>query len=225
MAFSAYTGDNMAGKYALKRNSWENYEKAQYSGVGEFDIPQLKGSNITNIPELIGFNYATSCKAPENKAVHFFLDDYQFKRVWEEPEKQMERLKRFRCVCSPDFSIYTDFPKALQIYAHYKKHWVAKMWEENGIEVIPTIAWSDRTSLSWCFDGEPTGGTVAVASVGTQGRKETKDMFIYGYDAMCERLQPETIIFYGIIPKECTGNIVHIKPFTEKFRIARMEMR
>lgn len=214
----------MAGKYALNRNCWENYEKAQYSGVGEFDIPQLKGSNITNIPELIGFNYVTSCKDPENKAVHFFLDDYQFKRVWEEPQKQMERIKKFRCVFSPDFSIYTDFPKALQIYAHYKKHWVAKMWEENGIEVIPTIAWGDESTYSWCFDGEPIGGTVATTSQGTQNNETAKKLFIKGYKAMCERLKPETIIFYGKIPKECTGNIVHIKPFTEKFRIARMEM-
>lgn len=214
----------MAGKYAIRRNCWENYEKAQYSGVGAFDIPQLKGSKITNIPELIGFNYVAGCKEPENKGVHFFLDDYQFKRVWEEPQKQLERLRKYQCVLSPDFSIYTDFPKALQIYAHYKKHWVAKLWEESGIEVIPTIGWSDKISLSWCFDGEPIGGTVAVSSVGTQASKKEQDAFVYGYNAMCERLQPETIIFYGKIPKECKGNIVHIKPFTDKFKIARMEM-
>ena len=215
----------MPGKFAFTRNCWENFEKAQYSGVGAYDIPQIKGSSITNIPELIGINYAKTCKSPEDKGVHFFLDDYQFKRVWEEPKRQINKLKKFRCVCSPDFSIYTDFPKALQIYAHYKKHWCARYWEENGIEVIPTIGWGDSSSYAWCFDGEPTGGTIAVSSIGTQADSETKKLFIMGYDAMIERLQPETIIFYGMIPKECKGNIIQIKPFYEKFRIARMELR
>ena len=32
----------MLGKYALNRNCWENYEKAQYSGVGEFKIARME---------------------------------------------------------------------------------------------------------------------------------------------------------------------------------------
>ena len=215
----------MAGKFALNRNCWENYNKAMFSGVGKFDIPQIKGSKITNIPELIGFNYAKGCSNPENKAVHFFLDDYQFKRVWELPQKQINMLKKFQCVCSPDFSIYTDFPKALQIYSHYKKHWCAAYWEENGIEVIPTIGWGDESTYSWCFDGEPIGGTVAVSSLGTQKNSTAKRLFLKGYDAMLERIQPETIIFYGLVPKECRGNIIYIKNFSDRFDIARMEVK
>ena len=214
----------MAGKYALGRNCWENFEKANLRCVGEFGIPQIKGSTITKIPELIGFNFINGCAQPENKAVHFFLDDYQFKRVWEIPSKQIARLQKFRCVCSPDFSIYTDFPKALQIYSHYKKHWCAAYWEDNGIEVIPSINWGDESTYSWCFDGEPTGGTVAITSQGTQNRSDTKKLFLKGYDAMLERLQPDTIIFYGLVPKECRGNIIHIDNFSEKFNIARMGM-
>lgn len=38
----------------------------------------------------------------------------------------------------------------------------------NGLRVIPTIAWSDKSSHAWCFDGEPHGGVVAVYSVGSQ---------------------------------------------------------
>ena len=34
---------------------------------------------------------------------------------------------------------------------------------------------------------------------------------------MIERLQPETILFYGNVPEECAGNIVKIKAFHERF--------
>lgn len=127
-------------------------------------------------------------------------------------------IQKFQCVLTPDFSLYTDFPVAMQIYNHYRKHWIGAFWEEHGVTVIPTIGWSDRQSFEWCFDGEPTGGMVAVSSIGTQNRSETKAAFLYGYDVMLERLQPKTILFYGNVPKECKGNIVRIPPFYEKFK-------
>lgn len=215
----------MPGKYAQSRNCWENFNRYQFDGVGIYDIPEIKGCDILKPPDLIGFNGIAKCKDRSNKAVHFFLDDYQFMRVWTHPEEQLKRLQKFKYVLSPDFSIYTDFPKALQIYAHFKKHWVAKLWEENDIKVIPTISWGDESSYDFCFDGEPVGGTVAITSQGTQNNAIAKRLFLKGYDAMLERLQPSTIIFYGIVPNECKGNIVHINTFCEKFRIARMEMR
>lgn len=131
----------------------------------------------------------------------------------------------YRCslnlnVMSPDFSTYTDFPKAIQIYNHYRKHWVGAYLQEAGIKVIPTISWSTPDSFEWCFGGEPTGGTVAVSSVGCMNGKESKALFFEGYGEMVNRLHPETIIFYGTIPDECKGNIVKIKAFTDKFKEA-----
>lgn len=123
---------------------------------------------------------------------------------------------------SPDFSLYSDFPKALQIYNHYRKHWLGAYWQLNGIEVIPTICWSDESSFEWCFDGEPQGGTVAVSSVGTQLNKQSKQLFLNGYNEMIKRLQPETVIFYGKVPDECMGNIVRIRAFQDKWKEAKV---
>lgn len=110
----------------------------------------------------------------------------------------------------------------MQIYNHYRKHWLGAFWEDNGIEVIPTICWSDEKSFKWCFDGEPKGGTVAVSSIGTQNDNAAKAAFISGYEVMCEKLRPETILFYGNVPDECKGNIVHIKAFQDKWKGARI---
>lgn len=65
-------------------------------------------------------------------------------------------------------------------------------------------------------------GTVAVSSVGTQNKKQSKQLFINGYNEMIKRLQPQTVIFYGNIPEECYGNIMKIRAFQEKFREAKI---
>nr|DAO35304.1 MAG TPA: protein of unknown function (DUF4417) [Caudoviricetes sp.] len=38
---------------------------------------------------------------------------------------------------------------------------------------------------------------------------------------MVEELNLSTIIFYGDVPEECKGNIVHVKSFTDKWKEAK----
>ena len=200
--------------------SYENLERAIFPGVGRFEIPQILPVEYEGGCEFIGFNYAKSCKNPQDKGVHFFLDDYQFNRLWTNIDQYIPMLSRFQYVMSPDFSTYTDFPKVIQVYNHYRKHWVAAYLQDAGIDVIPTISWSTPDSFEWCFDGEPEGSTVAVSSVGCMKNVEAKQLFIDGYAEMVRRLHPEKIIFYGNVPAECTGNIVRIKAFQEKWKEA-----
>lgn len=44
--------------------------------------------------EWIGFNYAASTARRAGKGVHFFLDDYQFERVWNNPDRYNVKRKR-----------------------------------------------------------------------------------------------------------------------------------
>lgn len=206
--------------YKEQRN-YENVQKMMFQEIGNYGVAQIEPTHFESA-DFIGFNYARNAKNTESKAVHFFLDDYQFIRVWNDPDRYIDMLGRFKYVLTPDFSLYTDFPRALQIYNHYRKHWLGKYWQMNGINVIPTICWSDRESFEWCFDGEPTQSVVAVSSVGTQNSKEKKEKFLEGYNEMVKRLQPTQIIFYGNVPEECMGNIVHIKQFSDKFKKAEV---
>lgn len=199
--------------YRQERN-YENLNKVVFDGVGEYDTPRLLPINI-NADRFIGFNYAKTCKEPNNTGVHFFIDDYQFTRLWSNPDGYIELLQKFRCVCTPDFSTYTDFPKAIQIYNHYRKHWLGAYWQMYGINVIPTISWSDESSFDWCFDGEPIGGTVAVSSVGTQMNETARRLFRAGYNEMLKRLNPSAVLFYGFVPDGCTGNIIPLPTFQQ----------
>lgn len=198
--------------------SYENLERRIFSGVGSYGIPQLTPVDYEGGCEFIGFNYAASCKNRADKGIHFFVDDYQFNRLWTSIDRYVPMLSEFLYVMSPDFSTYTDFPKAIQIYNHYRKHWVGAYLQQAGISVIPTISWSTPDSFDWCFDGEPLGGTVAISSVGCMNSKARKDLFLTGYAEMVKRLHPEKIIFYGNVPPECTGNIVRIRSFQNKFK-------
>jgi hypothetical protein len=114
--------------------------------------------------------------------------------------------------------MYTDFPKAMQIYNHYRKHWCAAYMQMNGLRVIPTIAWSDESSFEWCFDGEPVGSVVAVSSVGTQNSKAKKAAFLRGYEEMMKRLSPERVIFFGKVPEELEGDVEKVAAFQERYK-------
>ncbi len=202
--------------YRQSKN-YENLQKRMFDGVGEYGIPQIQPTSYDGA-DWIGFNYAKGEKDRASKGVHFFLDDYQFNRLWNDIDRYVGMLSQLKYVMSPDFSTYTDFPKAIQIYNHYRKHWVGAYLQEAGVDVISTISWSTPDSFEWCFDGEPTHSAVAVSSVGAINSKSKRELFLAGYNAMMERLQPETILFYGKVPEECEGNIVQIKAFQERFK-------
>lgn len=204
--------------YRQDRN-YENLEKRIFEGTGQYDIPELDPETFGPC-DLIGFNEAKTASDPENLAVHFFIDDYQFMRVWRNPGRYAAMLKKFRYVLAPDFSLYTDFPKAVQIFNHYRKHWIGRYFQDCGIHVIPTIGWSDPESFAWCFDGEPIQSWVAISSVGSLSSRAAKEAFLAGYHEMIDRLEPVGIIFYGDVPDECrTGPpIVQFDPFHKRLR-------
>ena len=200
-----------------------NLNKATFPGVGKYDIPQLAPvyeNEIGEIKEWIGFNYVLSDKEPEGKAVHFFIDDYQFQRVFNNPDKYIKKLQQYECVLSPDFSPYGDMPHVTQIFNHYRKHWCARYFQENGIKVIPTIRCStDERSLEWYLDGEPCEGVVAYSSMWIKEDTESYDIAKKEWRGMIEKLKPTKVFLYGKEFDFMKGvNIEKIETFTETMR-------
>ncbi len=206
--------------YRCSKGGYENTNRIIFDGTGTYDVPVLQPTQLSSLPaDIIGFNYAKSCKDPTDRGIHFFLDDYQFVRLWNRPNDYISLLGKFKCVCTPDFSTYTDFPRAIQIYNHYRKHWLGAYWQMHGIKVIPTISWSDEASFEWCFDGEPMGGVVVVSSVGTQVNSTAKRLFMLGYREMLDRLKPSNVLFYGFVPDGCEGaEIVPLSTFQDDLK-------
>lgn len=184
---------------------------------GEFAIPFIKPEPYVPADEYVPFNLASTTRSNrDRKGVHFFIHDYLFESIWTHREKYRALLSQFKVVLSPDFSPYMDWPIMVQRWNHYRKHLIGTWLQDIGCTVYPTVTWSDARSLKWCFDGEPAHSTVCVSSVGMMKRIEDKALFMRGYDRMLEVLEPETILFYGSVPKECDGNIVMIDPFHKR---------
>ena len=205
----------------MYQRDFENWYKFSFESVGRYGVPKLFPEQI-DTKKFISFNYAKSCKEPEENGVHFFLHDYQFQRIWDMPERYMLMLRKFDCVFTPDFSLYVDMPKVIQIYHHYKKQWLGAYWQANCMTVVPTVSWSDEESFEWCFDGIPQGGAVAVSSVGCMKDKISLGLFTEGYQKMLEKLEPKQILFYGTIPEQIDKkSVIQIESFQEKFKKER----
>lgn len=191
---------------ALSRNG-HNLQLGEFECAGSYQIPVIHPVPAAEKIRWIPFNSARTDALRGAHGVHFFIDDYLFERCWNDPARYAKLLSEFRAVLSPDFSMFTDYPPAVQIYNHWRKHILAAYWQRMGLTVIPSICWSDEKSFAWCFDGEPIGGTVAISSVGTQKAPEAKRLFLLGYNEMLRLLCPSKILFFGDVPEGCTGNI------------------
>ena len=204
----------------FRKYNIQNLAYGWYEGVKPFDIPRIMPvKKLGKIKEWIGFNYVLSDTEPEGKAVHFFIDGYQFERVWNEPDKYIDKLKQYVCVASPDFSPYADMPVALQIYNHYRKHWVARYWQENGITVIPTIRpTATSADLSWWMDGEPEDGIIIVSAMWNDKNADVGDE---ADRAIEEVLKPRKIFVYGKPSNEnvpTSAEVEYIPMFADKWK-------
>lgn len=196
-----------------------NINHAIYEGVGEFEIPEIAPVTEFTAKEFGRLIYWKQEKNPKDICLHSFSYDYQFNTVWTRPYDWLPRLRRFDSVCSPDFSMYRDMPKVLQLYNKYRSHWVAKFWQENGIKVIPNIGWSTPDHFDWQFDGYPKNSLVCVSSVGCLRDKVAKELFLGGFYEMEKRLSPSQVIIYGAIPDELKDrNFIKIKHHYDAMR-------
>lgn len=162
---------------------------------GRFEMPVL--DPVDHVPKrLQGFNYVLN-KPDHEAGVHFFLDDYQFERIWQRPEFYIEKLGEFDCVLTPDFSLYIDMPVAMQVWNVYRSRLIGQIMQRYGYTVIPTVSWAYSDSFFFCFDGLPEGATLAVSTIGVKQNEEQLEIWRDGMNVMIELLKPKRLLVYG----------------------------
>lgn len=163
-----------------------------------------------NVPSrLAPFNLPARKKAP-GAACHFFLDDYRFERVWNRPTVYLDRLTAYDAVLTPDFSLYADWPSAMNIWNTYRNRWLGCFWQSHGINVIPTIGWAGPESFAYAFLGVPRGSMVAIANPDLR-HKAVLARFVLGLHHMIRTIAPCLVIVYGAIPL----NLIEGSPDTQ----------
>lgn len=160
-----------------------------------------------------------------NQWVMFYEHDVKFERLWNNPKQYLPKLKEFKGIISPDFSLYRNMPLVMQEWNTYRSRALAHWLQENGIEMIPNVRFNDERTYEFCFDGIEKNKTVAVGTHGCMKRIEDKELFILGLEEMVKRLSPKTIIVYGAAPEDIFRQYaacgIKIIPFESEFSKSR----
>lgn len=198
--------------------------------TGKYDAPTVKGLKLKNLnkAELLGFNYATNpqnMKKHGNSMIHFFLPDSNIERVWNRPDDYIPVFNQYKALIQPDFSQYVDMPKAMLIWQHYRRMWLARYYQDKGLRVIAAPCWSDEESFEYCFDGMPKNSCLCISSVGCIQNPTVRNRFMLGLKETIKRLSPAQIILYGCINdgiRDTISGIPYIHMYSEmKTRIDR----
>ncbi len=167
---------------------------------GNIELPKIKTS--TFLPDrLVPFSVdmAKSCK-DFDCWVMFYEHDVKYERLWNNPKRYLNKLKKFKGVISPDFSLYRNMPLVMQQWNTYRNRALSFWLQKNGIEVIPNIRFNDERTYEFCFDAVEKNKTVAIGTYGCIKTKTDREYFKKGLAQLVTRLAPENIIVYGSAP-------------------------
>lgn len=184
-----------AASKTLKYFNLDIYRKAH--ACGSFDVSQIQKTKIATGElqrcELVAFDKALTGRTRRaSQILHFYLHDFFFERIWRNPEKYLGLFKQYRAIIMPDFSLWTDMPKAVQIYNRFRANQIARFYQDHGVTVIPSPAWGETESYTWCFDGMPAGGTFAICARGADA-----ELFSNGLAEFIRRCRPDNILALG----------------------------
>ena len=173
-------------------------ENAEFDGY--IELPVIKTSD--KLPKkVVTFSKAmTKSWTDFDCWVVFYEHDKEFERLWNNPKQYLDKLKKFKGVISPDFSLYRNMPLVMQMWNTYRGRALAVWLQNNDVEIIPNVRFGDERTFSFCFEGIEENKTVAVGTHGCIKRKEDKIFFNIGLAQMVQRLSPKTIIVYGSAP-------------------------
>lgn len=162
---------------------------------GYYQMPILEG--VDYIPEnLIGFNYALTAKS-KDAGVHFYLDDYQFERVWNKPLEYIDILQEFDCCFTPDFSLYMDMPISMKIWNTFRSRLIGQLMQDAGLTVIPTVSWAEEETFEFCFDGLPENSVLTISTIGVKKETEAFEIWKKGVEELIKRKHPSCLLVYG----------------------------
>ena len=186
------------------------YKTPEEMTFSEHGFPELEPLQSLSIPRqglrTLPFNYALSSE-DKDYFVHFYIQDYLFNRIWNNPQRYIDVLKQYKGIVMPDFSMFTDMPEPLQRFNHYRNLWFARMCQLQGITVIPSLNWSTEDSLKWCYEGLPQNSIFMLSAIGSIKNTDTFKKFKYCYIQLENKLTPKSILC------RCTKNNVRNRIF------------
>lgn len=168
-----------------------------------YELPMVRK---TEFKPTEAIQFGKACRPRDYKQwVHFYAHDYKFERVWKDPARYLDMLKRFEGVITPDFSVYRSMPLSMQIWNVYRNRALAYWMQSNGIDIVHNLRWGDERSYDFAFEGLEQGGSVAVSTYGCVRDKLDKYYFKKGLARMVKVVRPDTIVCFSYTPEDIFG--------------------
>lgn len=187
--------------YEMSKKRLNNLHLLSYPDFdieGEMEMPVVKAYTGPIPKDMVSYSHRRN--PPVNAAdcaVHCFEYDSQFFSTWVRALESAKTIRHFLCAVAPDFSVFVDQPKAVNITNIYRSRWVACFWHSQGIRVIPSASWGNVESFSWCFDGLPVGGIIAIGHAIEGKEKAYRKLFRLGVDELIAKKHLDALLVYG----------------------------
>ena len=159
----------------------------------EYGIPMLDINMQADHLEAPFIGWGT--KARKNRMTgtyHFYVDDSRFEQVWRNPID----IANSACyaIVEPNFSVYTDMPKAVALWQMFRKRWITRWLQSIGVRIFVDLNIAHRHD-DLRFIGVPEGWK----SYCTRAYSERLDETIVEYEQAVKHAGGGTILFvcYG----------------------------
>ena len=128
--------------------------------------------------------------------VHFYEDDADIERFWNNPKKYLPKLKEFDGVIALDYSVCYDFPNALKVNNTYRNLASGAWLQSQGLSVIPNVR-CEPLNADWSLPAIPRNSVIAFGARASIKRVEDRHMFVSMVRIAVDELHPSAIVWYG----------------------------
>lgn len=163
-----------------------------YESDNEFDIPCLRLDRQGGKLRLPFVPYGTGRPVKAAMTIHFYVDDYRFSAFWKNPAKILNTTAV--AIVEPNFSLFDTTPLAEGLSLIYRKRWIARFLQENGIGVYADLNVGSKFR-EVNMSGIPEGYN-AFATRGSRGRLEALSAEL-GVAREISGLDHPNLIVYG----------------------------
>ena len=190
---------------------------------GLLEIPVIHNNAEIIIPQgMVPFSERNKSKDKKD-FVCFYEHDIKFRNILTATKEQIEDLKRFPGVISPDCSLYRAMPLVLQMMNVYLNRQVGHYLQTQGIYVIPNIRWGDErsytrlipTELPFAFLGVEKGGIYSIGTYGCCKTTENKHYLREGLRSFIKEIKPKIILVYGAMPESIFSDLKNMTTFIQ----------
>ena len=120
---------------------------------------------------------------------HFYTEDYRFEALWVDPTPVVN--SGCQSVVEPNYSAYTEMPRIVALWSIYRKRWLARWWQQQGIRVFVDLYVAEAHYADNLL-GVPHGWR----SWATRGYVDRLENTVLEYDMACSHAGTSDILFF-----------------------------